>query len=287
MSLVRHWLVLAGLIWTRCAWLVTLSSARATFELNGPIMPSTLVSSTNCWTFCVPFCGSWTPLTASSRLKTSRVKPSTVFSWSTANLTPFRVGMPFDVSAPDSGKSTPILIVPLLAVPPPVDVPHAASARLTTASPASNLGSLIRVLLPNFEYRPELEAPRGVALYTTLPSAPATIGATLLIPINILRRFPQASGGAAVVMPSNPLRKLDNGFQARVRYATHLRRAGDWPNSQNASNQGLSTSTRRSSSLWRTVGPKPFRSTGASWTGSARTRTPSTGWARPTPSSAS
>src|SRR5437660_1497792 len=171
MCLVRHWLVLAGLICARCARLLIGISARATLELNGPTTPRTAESFTNDWRFCAPFCGSWTPLTASSRLETSIVKPSTVPAVWTAYLTPFRVGIPSDASAPDSGRSTPILMVPLLAVPPP-PVPHAASATLTTARPASNFDNLIELLLPNIRSERVLSPmPQGVALYTTLPTA--------------------------------------------------------------------------------------------------------------------
>src|SRR2546430_5627002 len=167
MFLVRHWLVLAGLICARCARLLIGISARATFELNGPTTPRTLESLTNCCMCCAPFCGSCTPLTASSRLETLIVKPSTVVCVWTAYLTPFRVGIPSDASAPDSGRSTPILMVPLLAVPPPL-VPQAASATLATARPASNFDNLIELLLPKI--RPERGSsplPEGVDPYTT------------------------------------------------------------------------------------------------------------------------
>src|SRR5438094_433319 len=40
-------------------------------------------------------------------------------------------------------------------------------------------------------------------------------------------------------MPSNSIPKLDNAFQARVGYTTHLRRAGDWPNSQSTAEADL------------------------------------------------
>src|SRR2546421_6270535 len=168
MFLVRHWLVLAGLICARCARLLIGISARATLELNGPTTPRTFESLTNCWRFWAPFCGSWTPLTASSRLETSIVKPSTVPAVWTAYLTPFRVGIPSDASAPDSGRSTPILMVPLFVEPPPV-VPQAARARLAIASPASNFGKFIR---SSFQIRCKRVLsllPEGVALYTTLP----------------------------------------------------------------------------------------------------------------------
>src|SRR5947208_17083191 len=52
--------------------------------------------------------------------------------------------MPFEVSAPDSGRSTAILITPLFEVPPPPAVPQAASATLARANPASNFGNLIQ-----------------------------------------------------------------------------------------------------------------------------------------------
>src|SRR2546429_9196035 len=85
--------------------------------------------------------------------------------------TAFRVGIPSAVSAPDSGGSTPIWIVPLLAVPPPL-VPQAASATLATARPASNFDNLIEILLPKIRFeRVSSPMPEGVALYTTLPTA--------------------------------------------------------------------------------------------------------------------
>src|SRR6266699_1327928 len=159
MFLVKHWLVLAGLICARCARLLIGISARATLELKGPTMPRTFESLTNCWRFCAPFCGSWTPLTASSRLETSIVKPSTVPAVWTAYLTPF-------------------LMVPLLAVPPPL-VPQAASATLATARPASNFDNLIEILLPKIRFaRVPSPMPEGVALYTTLPTALQQSGQT-------------------------------------------------------------------------------------------------------------
>src|SRR5207245_6264640 len=165
MFLVKHWLVLAGLICARCARVLIGISARATLELKGPTMPWTFESLTNRWRFCAPFCGSWTPLTESSRFETSIVKPSTVPAVCTAYLTPFRVGIPSDASAPDSGRSTPILMVPLLAVPPPL-VPQAASATLATARPASNFDNLIELLLPHIGSDRLLSPmPQAAALY--------------------------------------------------------------------------------------------------------------------------
>src|SRR5438094_50049 len=111
------------------------------------------------------------PYTSLSEATPSLVtlRPSTVPAVWTAYLTPFRVGMPSEASAPDSGRSTPILMVPLLAVPPPL-VPQAASARLATARPASNFDNLIETLLPKIRLeRVSSPMPEGVALYTTLP----------------------------------------------------------------------------------------------------------------------
>src|SRR5205807_7748948 len=171
MFLVKHWLVLAGLICARFARLLIGMSARATLQLNGPTTPRTFEALTNCWRFCAPFCGSWTPLTESSRFETSIVKPSPVPAVCTAYLTPFRVGIPSDASASDSGSSRPILMVPLLAVPPPL-VPQPASATLATARPASSFDNLIELLLPNIRSERVLSPmPQGVALYTTLPTA--------------------------------------------------------------------------------------------------------------------
>src|SRR2546430_15171248 len=95
------------------------------------------------------------------------LKPSPVPALGTPYLTPFGVGIPSDASAPDSGRSTPILMVPLLVVPPPL-VPQAASATLATARPASNFDNLIEILLPKI--RPERGSsplPEGVDPYTT------------------------------------------------------------------------------------------------------------------------
>src|SRR2546425_12912499 len=172
MFLVRHWLVLAGLICARCARLLIGISARATLELNGPTTPRTAESLTNCWRFWAPFCGSWTPLTASSRLETWIVKPSTVPAVWTPYLTPLRVGIPSDASAPDSGRSTPILMVPLLAVPPPL-VPQAASATLATAPPASNLHQLTHILPPQTPVGPPPPpTPPAPPPFTPPPPAP-------------------------------------------------------------------------------------------------------------------
>src|SRR5437868_15453086 len=94
---VRHGLVFAGLIWTIEARFVTGISALATLELNGPITPSTLLSSTKAAMFWAPLAGSWTPATASSRLFTLSVKRATEPVLVTANRTAFQARPPPDV----------------------------------------------------------------------------------------------------------------------------------------------------------------------------------------------
>src|ERR1700674_5986662 len=127
--------------------------------------------------------------------------------------------MPFDNSASDSGKSTAILMVPLLAVP-LVLVPQAARARLTTASPASNLGNLIRVLLPNVNTSRIRCARRRSSLYN-LAQAPATNTAILLIPINNRGAFCTSIEYVPRCDAWQVVRGLDNAFDARVGYTTH------------------------------------------------------------------
>jgi hypothetical protein len=58
---------------------------------------------------------------------------------------------------------------------PPLLVPQAASATLATASPASNFGNLIDVLLEMVNGSPASDARRR-ALYTTLPQRLQLIG---------------------------------------------------------------------------------------------------------------
>src|SRR5712691_2510422 len=79
-----------------------------------------------------------------------------------ASLPPCWAGSPSEASSPVTGRSMPILMVPLIVwvvVPPP---PQAARIRPVTASPASNLGLFIRFLLllrlltvVTQEYRPQ------------------------------------------------------------------------------------------------------------------------------------
>src|SRR5712691_10665238 len=69
-----------------------------------------------------------------------------------ASLPPCWAGSPSEASSPVTGRSMPILMVPLIVwvvVPPP---PQAARIRPVTASPASNLGLFIRFLLLPFAY---------------------------------------------------------------------------------------------------------------------------------------
>src|SRR5579872_5791262 len=63
--------------------------------------------------FLTPWLGECTPLTASSVMLASKVKPGTIwllFASMIASLTPLAVGTPSDASPPDNGRSTPILI---------------------------------------------------------------------------------------------------------------------------------------------------------------------------------
>src|SRR5207253_6820881 len=108
--------------------------------------------------------------------------------------------MPFDVSAPDSGRSTPILIVPLLAVPPPPAVPHAASTTLARANPASNFDNLIQrppsnLVVLGVSSSRELPVPERSYIYN-LAQLGATRRARLLIPTNNVWGLPQASTAA-------------------------------------------------------------------------------------------
>src|SRR5438445_4675224 len=109
--------------------------ARATFELNGPTTPRTLVLPTMSVKFCAPFCGSCTPFTASSYGLCVILKPLMLpLSW-TAYATPASGPRPLARSAPDVGKLLAMMISPLSA-PPPLDgaaCPHAAA---TIAMPA-------------------------------------------------------------------------------------------------------------------------------------------------------
>src|ERR1700731_1037321 len=135
------------------------TSPAATPLLNGPTMARTLLSETNCVTFLAPWATSWTPLTASSSGNDASVKhasvwleaPQTFPASLTASLAAFWGGRASEGSTPLTGRSMPTLMVPLILWPPVVVVPQAASATLATASPASNFGNLIYVLLPNGE----------------------------------------------------------------------------------------------------------------------------------------
>src|SRR5438876_10887071 len=82
----------------------------------------------------------------------------------------------------------PILMVPLMVWLVPPDVPQAASATLATASPASNFGNLIYVLLEMVIASRARATRRRSSLYNLVSTA-ATNRATLLIPINNLAAF--------------------------------------------------------------------------------------------------
>src|SRR6266849_2023724 len=70
-DLVRHGLVLAGLICARGAWLLMGISALATLLLNGPTTPTTSASPTRAVMFCAPTAGSCVPLGPTSSLGTN------------------------------------------------------------------------------------------------------------------------------------------------------------------------------------------------------------------------
>src|SRR5215470_14076584 len=122
--LVSVGFVFDGLICASCRLFVRGISARATLLLNGPMTPSTALSAPNVWMFLAPCAGSCTPLTASSSTSASNVKPGTrccSFACLTASCAPYCVGTPMDASAPDTGRSMPILIrLPAGALPPDV-----------------------------------------------------------------------------------------------------------------------------------------------------------------------
>src|SRR5947207_5823642 len=139
MSLVRHGLVLAGLIITKFFGAAIGISAFATAELYGPTMPRNLLSSSICRTLATPASALYAPCRQSSKLWYVMVKPSTVpFCW-IANLTPFAVAWPPMVH---TGRSEPILMVPLL-VPPPVLPPQAKATRVAAVRTISPLARTI------------------------------------------------------------------------------------------------------------------------------------------------
>ena len=113
-------------------------ATRATLESNGPMIPRTWGSPTRSEMLRPPSFGSWTPRTASSRELTSTVKPSRTGLRLTKNLTPFSAGLPAWPSSPESGRSTPILIVLLFAEPPPLQ--PVSDRRQATARQAMVLG---------------------------------------------------------------------------------------------------------------------------------------------------
>src|SRR5579859_2812577 len=139
-GLVRQSFVFDGLTIARDPRFATGISAAATFELNGPTIPRILLSLSICWTFCVPFCGSCAPLTVSSKPFQVSLNPFSVPVDSTANWTPFWVGMPSDASAPETGRSLAMMIspllVPALGAPPPVPPVEQAEARIDPAANA-------------------------------------------------------------------------------------------------------------------------------------------------------
>src|SRR5437764_13165742 len=140
--MVRHSLVLDGLIIASGAWLATGISAAATPELNGPTMPRTLVLEMICWTFWAPLVGSCLPLTASSNGVNFSVKPLRLPACETAKAAPYCVGRPLEASAPEVGRSLAISISPLLPPPPPV-LPQAKATIVATVRTTSPLARTI------------------------------------------------------------------------------------------------------------------------------------------------
>src|SRR6266540_2206790 len=142
MSLVRHGLVFAGLIMTKFFGEAIGISAFATAELYGPTMPRKALSSSILRTLSTPASALYAPCRQSSKLWYWIVKPSTppaVFFWSTANLTPFAVAWPPTVQ---TGRSEPILMVPLLPPPPPPP-PQAKATRVAAVRTISPLARTI------------------------------------------------------------------------------------------------------------------------------------------------
>src|SRR5919204_3992618 len=137
MSLVRHGLVFAGLIITKFFGAAIGISAFPTAELYGPIMPRYLLSSSIWRTLATPASALYAPWRQSSKLWYAIWKPSTppaAFFWSTANLTPLAVDWPPVVQ---TGRSEPILMVPLLppvvgVVPPQANATSVATVRTTS-----------------------------------------------------------------------------------------------------------------------------------------------------------
>src|SRR5437016_6549363 len=144
MSLVRHGFVFAGLIMTKFFGAAIGISAFATAELYGPIMPMKALSSSICRTLATPASALYEPWRQSSKLWYAMLKPSTppaAFFWSTANFTPLEVDWPPVVQ---TGKSEPILIVPLLPPPPPPPVfPQATATMIATVRTTSPLARTI------------------------------------------------------------------------------------------------------------------------------------------------
>src|SRR5207302_850748 len=145
MSLVRHGFVFAGLIITKFFGAAIGISAFATAELYGPIMPIKALSSSICRTLATPASALYEPWRQSSKLWYTILKPSTppaAFFWSTANFTPLEVDWPPVVQ---TGKSEPILIVPLLPLVPGLLPPQAnatiSAIERTTSPLARTIGS--------------------------------------------------------------------------------------------------------------------------------------------------
>ena len=94
-GLVRPWLVLAGLHWSRPASLLIGIWTFATAELYGPTTPMTAGSFTNVCMSCAPCCSLYLPLTAWSsggELDLVAAEPPLALASSTASCAPLRVG---------------------------------------------------------------------------------------------------------------------------------------------------------------------------------------------------
>src|ERR1700682_5445863 len=123
-------------------------SAFATAELKGPTMETTALLLIRSVTFWTPLSALYAPPTASSRFSTVNVQPLTAFpAFWTANFTPLSVGRPDEAAAPDSGRSTPIEMVPLLP-PPLLEPPPKAIATIAgDAMAATRPSRAVRMLL--------------------------------------------------------------------------------------------------------------------------------------------
>jgi len=142
-------LVFEGLIIAKWAGAAIGISALPTAELKGPTMETTALLLIRSVTFWTPLSALYAPPTASSRFSTVSVHPLTAPpAFCTAYFTPLRVGRPDEAAAPDSGRSTPIEMVPLLPPPPVLVPPPQATATIARdAMAATRRSRAVRMLL--------------------------------------------------------------------------------------------------------------------------------------------